>query len=353
MRTLIQTWQPAIQQQMTKIVGEFAESSHFILDTVLLEYTTQLSQKGKQFRGCLLAGFYSAHSNSLSEAEAAVAARLAAAIELHGTAILIHDDIIDKSSKRRGLDTAHVFARALAHKHRLSEPDHFGVSAAICLADFLFFAADQAVAQLDIPAEIRVELAAINGRELALLGLAEIEDLRLSSTSSVVSKEDTLQMFVGKTGRYTGRWPLELAAVMAGLSTELQHQVAVLGEKIGLLYQLKDDELGLFGDEAVTGKSSSSDITEGKKTLYYWYLQQLEGREKERVFAVLGNPSATAEQITWLKSYIEESSIRQTVATEVADLAATVSKEVVTTGVSAQAQAVLLEVLEFVVQRDK
>ena len=59
-------------------------------------------------------------------------------------------------------------------------------------------------------------------------------------------------------------------AILAQESKELAVQLNELGKTLGLIFQIKDDELGLFGDETKTGKPVGADIREGKKTLYYY-----------------------------------------------------------------------------------
>lgn len=354
MKTVIEKWHPLIQSEISSIIEDFSHTrSTFPLDSVQLEYLQKLSLSGKHFRGCLLAGFYSLLKPEISSEEKQVIARLAAAVELHGTAILIHDDIIDKSNKRRGMDSAHTFATGLAKSKALFDEEHFGLGTAICMADVLFFLADKTVAELALPAEMRVKLSAINAEELALLGLAEIEDTRLSSSAQVFSKDDVLKMYAGKTGRYTGRWPLHLAAVLAELPHSLGQTLAEAGEKIGILYQLKDDELGIFGDESKTGKSTTSDLIEGKKTFYYWYLQQLPAEEQSKVFAILGNKKATTQQLEWLKEYIEKIGIRQKVAEDISLMQHEVIVTISDLEIAESARQFLLEVVDFVVNREK
>lgn len=354
MRSVIKTWQPLIQSEISSIIRDFSKThAVFELDEAQLQYLETLSNSGKQFRGCVLAGFYSLLQPDTTNEEKKVIARLAAAVELHGTAILIHDDIIDKSATRRGMETAHYFATGTAKKTRLVDAQHFGVGAAICMADVLFFLADKTVAELDLPADLKIKLAAINAEELALLGLAEIEDMRLSSSNEQFSKDDILKMFAGKTGRYTGRWPLHLAAVMAQLPSKLSTTVAAVGEKIGVLYQLKDDELGIFGDESITGKSTTSDIIEGKKTFYYWHLLQLPIKERTKVFKVLGNPKATSKQLTWLKDFIQQQGIKEQVTEEMLFLKKEVVIEISDLDIAESSRQFLMDVVEFVVARDK
>lgn len=345
-------WQPRVQSRIEEILAAFFVSAQrHQLDPQKFDYLTRLSVKGKQFRGCLMLDFYASLGNA-SLIEQAI--DVAVAIELYGTALLIHDDIMDRADQRRSMSTAHVFFADLAKKTNLTDPLQFGQGSAICLGDVLFFVADKSIAQSQLPAELRLKLITASANELALLGLAQVEDLRLSHTTTGVSKNDILAMYVGKTGRYTGRWPLELACILAGIDEETTSLVSSVGEKIGLLYQLRDDELGLFGDEAETGKSATSDITEGKKTLYYLYLEQtLKDKEKREVFSIIGKQSAQDDEIKLVKQVIEEHGIRTLVSDEISALRTEITSSIAILNIPTNAQAFLNHVLEFVVTRTK
>ena len=69
-----------------------------------------------------------------------------------------------------------------------------------------------------------------------------------------------------KTGRYSFSLPLLAGAMLADAPAELRGKLETFGESIGLLFQIRDDELGLFGDERELGKPVGSDVREGKKT---------------------------------------------------------------------------------------
>ena len=69
-----------------------------------------------------------------------------------------------------------------------------------------------------------------------------------------------------KTAAYSGALPLVVGAVLAGADEGYAAQLGAVGSALGVAFQLTDDELGVFGDPAVTGKSVLSDLREGKRT---------------------------------------------------------------------------------------
>lgn len=117
-----------------------------------------------------------------------------------------------------------------------------------------------------------------------------------------------------KTARYTFSLPFMLASKRAKTSQTEQSQLEQLGECIGLLYQVRDDELNLFGDSKSTGKPVGSDIRERKKTLYYIYLLNATSEmEKQQLY--LTDPSHPLDDaiIEKILTLIKEKKIQENV----------------------------------------
>ncbi|MBT3274684.1 MAG: polyprenyl synthetase family protein, partial [Spirochaetales bacterium] len=92
---------------------------------------------------------------------------------------------------------------------------------------------------------------------------------------------------------------------------------------LGILFQLKDDEIGLFGREEETGKPVGSDIREGKKTLFYHYLFSACGvDDAKRLRGIFGNQDSSAEDIDYALRLMEETGARKKVAEKSSALAA-------------------------------
>lgn len=291
----------------------------FEFDEYLLSQAEDFVCSGKMFRGFL---FYSVSQQLAPEISKAAIKQIAAAIELYGSAILMHDDIMDEDDLRRGKPTMHRRVQQRAHEqYQTRKPEHFGISAAVSLGDVLFFLAGDLISTASqFPADMRLKLLSESHTEMSLLGLAQVEDLYLAYTPSTVSKEQILSMYYGKTARYTAVWPIIMAGLVAEVSPQLRHELQHIAAKLGILYQLRDDYLGLFGNSAKTGKGTLSDIREGKKTLYYYYAQELPAEDQKTFFSWYGNPEVKPEEVTECLKFLEAREISKKVDKDIVDL---------------------------------
>lgn len=182
--------------------------------------------------------------------------RPAAAFEIFQTAILAHDDVIDKSPLRRGKPTVY---QALGG-------DHYGMSQAIGLGDAGLFLATKLIADSDFKDSHKNQALSFFCKIFVDTALGEILDVELPHIKQA-KKEDIITIFKLKTAYYTIIGPLTLGAILAGGSQSLQDQIHELGLNLGIAFQIQDDILGVFGSEEALGKSVTSDIEEGKITL--------------------------------------------------------------------------------------
>ena len=183
-----------------------------------------------------------------------------AAFEMLQAFALVHDDVMDGSSIRRGARTAH-----LAYGDRHGDADwrgegrRFGEGVAILIGDLAHVYADQLLPtgppeMLAVWHELRIELNV--GQYLDLLGTARAD------TDQEVARRITRY----KSGKYTIERPLHVGAALAGRLHELQAPLTAYGDPLGEAFQLRDDLLGAFGDEGRTGKPVGDDLREGKPT---------------------------------------------------------------------------------------
>lgn len=197
--------------------------------------------------------------------------RVGGALELLQACALVHDDVIDRSERRRGRPSTH---RAVAKQHvdagLAGDPDHYGVSVAVLLgdlalawADDLFLAGAAGLAAADAAAPVWRAM-----RTEVLAG--QLLDLAVAASTGhdpAVQEQDALRVNRYKTAAYTVERPLQLGAVLAGAAPPTVDALRRYGADIGVAFQLRDDLLGVFGDPAVTGKPAGDDLAEGKRTV--------------------------------------------------------------------------------------
>lgn len=170
---------------------------------------------------------------------------LAAVVEFIHTATLLHDDVVDESSMRRGRPTANSL---------------FGNAASVLVGDFLYSRAFQMMVEVQSMPVMQVLADATNT-------IAEGEVLQLLNCHNPdTSEEDYLRVIRYKTAKLfeaSGR----LGAIIGGASPDVQEALARYGGSLGTAFQLIDDVLDYSGDLARTGKNLGDDLAEGKPTL--------------------------------------------------------------------------------------
>lgn len=188
------------------------------------------------------------------------------AFEFIQACALIHDDIIDRSDTRRGFPTAH---RTFEGKHRergwLGSSEHYGISQAILLGDLAFAWADDLYNDSGL-SDVALRRARPAWRAMRTEVIAgQILDIAVEANGSE-DVADSFAVIKYKTASYTVARPLHIGAALAGANEQTQTMLRGVGQDIGEAFQLRDDQLGVFGDPEVTGKPSGDDLRTGKRT---------------------------------------------------------------------------------------
>jgi geranylgeranyl diphosphate synthase type I len=136
-----------------------------------------------------------------------------------------------------------------------------------------------------------------------------MEDIWYGSAGGVPSEKVILSLYARKTGRYSCSLPLMAGAALAGAAESELEELSRLGEAMGVLFQIRDDELGVFGDEADLGKPVGSDVREGKKTIFVRaLLDALPPEEASRALSFFGSPDP--DSVGRVRALMEESGAR-------------------------------------------
>ncbi len=228
-------------------------------------------QGGKRLRPEFLWCGWSAGGGPEQGGGSDAAVTVGAAVEFIQACALIHDDIIDRSERRRGGPSMHrAVAKAHADDGMAGDSEHFGVSAALLLGDMaLAWADDLFTAGADSLDAVERSLPIWRSMRTEVLSGQLLDLLVTASTSSdpLLQASDAMQVNRFKTAAYTVKRPLQLGAVLAGAKPDVIAALRRYGSDIGIAFQLRDDLLGVFGDPAVTGKPAGDDLLEGKRTL--------------------------------------------------------------------------------------
>lgn len=170
---------------------------------------------------------------------------LAATVEFIHTATLLHDDVVDESSQRRGRPTANLL---------------WDNKSSVLVGDYLFARAFQLMVE---PGSLKVLDILSN----AAATIAEGEVLQLSAARDLATGEDTyLQVVRGKTAALFSA-ATQVGGVLAGVDEDAERALYDYGDALGIAFQIADDLLDYQGDATATGKNVGDDFRERKLTL--------------------------------------------------------------------------------------
>ena len=250
----------------------------------LWEAARHASEGGKKFRPALVLETY----RELGGGDTGDAVRVATAFELLHTAFLLHDDVIDRDTVRRGRPNL-VGAFALDAADRgVSEEDAelWGQASAILAGDLLIYSAQAMVARLNVAEQKRSSLLDLLDQCVFVTAAGELADVAFSTRVETPELSDVLAMTAWKTATYSFEGPLKAGAILAGAGADDLRTLGEFGSLVGVAFQLRDDILGVFGVEQLTGKSAISDIRRGKITPLVVYAQRTShGAELNHILA--------------------------------------------------------------------
>ncbi len=211
--------------------------------------------------------------------------RLGAVVEMLHTATLVHDDIIDEASTRRG---------------RPSSNAAWGNSKCVLAGDWLYMQS------------FRTALEERNFRILDLLisltqQMVEGELLQMEKLGHLINEEEYFELIYRKTA-FLFKVSMQLGSAVAEAPESIDAAMGEYGRNLGLAFQIVDDVLDLISAETTLGKPVASDLREGKATLAVIHaLERGTGAEREAIRTVLADRSFArvthAEILTILRSY--------------------------------------------------
>lgn len=238
-----------------------------------LEPARSLLEGGKRMRAQLCAVGWQA-AGGAPDAPAIIHA--GCALELFQAAALVHDDVIDDAGTRRGRPASHVRFAAL-HPAGGDAAAAFGTHAAILLGDLLLVLAHREWrrASTGAPDAAADEIWDLMTAEVAIGQYLDVHASILPIEHGDRALARALHVVRHKSARYSVEHPLVLGAALGGADPEMRAALARVGLPLGEAFQLRDDDLGIFGDPARTGKPAGDDLLEGKRTPLILYGLQM------------------------------------------------------------------------------
>lgn len=228
--------------------------------------------------------------------------------ELVHAFLLIHDDVMDQSDTRRGAATIHkCYERDVPGGDFSGEQaQRFGESMALLAGDLMFSFVLKMLVSLDVDNRQRKEIVDIVQRSVQQTIFGQELDLRLEMTSKP-KISDVLMMYRYKTSYYTFEAPLYIGAVLAGASIKECRRLSQFALLCGVAFQIKDDVLGLFGEEGQTGKAADSDLAQGKRTSVIVKALELAGKSDQKILReVLDGAVITDELVNKVRCIVRE-----------------------------------------------
>lgn len=218
----------------------------------------------------------------------------AVALEVFHNFTLLHDDLMDRSPLRRGQET--VYRR-------------WGDNTAILSGDAMSIEAYTALAEVEDKGLLPALLASFNKMAMEVC-IGQQLDMEYELRQEVTVAE-YMEMIRLKTSVLLGA-SLEIGALIGGADSQTAHSLYEAGVELGLAFQIQDDLLDVYGDEATFGKPIGGDITNAKKTLLLLYaLEQLRGSELEELRAILElSPEERRAQVAHVRSLYERVGVR-------------------------------------------
>jgi geranylgeranyl diphosphate synthase, type I len=272
-----------------------------------------------------------------------------AAFELLHAFALFHDDVMDGSAVRRGRRTCHL---AHADRHEAAdwtgEARRFGEGVAILAGDLAFVYADELLRGAPAPAwdvwnELRVELNI--GQYLDILGTAR--GARDMATAGRIARY--------KSAKYTVERPLHLGALLAApeRAAEVVPALSAYGLPLGDAFQLRDDMLGAFGDERLTGKPVGDDLREGKPTPLLALATSRADAGQRRVLAGVGDATLAAPAVRAIQQVLFDTGAVHDLEARIAELVAIAVAALAVAPVTDEARAGLAELAAVVAWRER
>jgi len=342
--------------QLVKHIQNFFREKRLLLDSSLcfdqdtLIKLEPFTLNGKLLRGVLLLLAYEMHGGKLNNN----VFNAAAAIELTHSGFLIHDDIMDRDRLRRGLPTIYEQYRLMGEKLKTKDSLNFGQSLAICAGDLMFFMAMELLTKtITNNLQLKKIQETFNSIVYGVLS-GQMLDVYYGSAGLEPTHQTVMDIYRYKTAFYSFSLPFKIGASLSNQTDKNIKVLEKLGEYLGLIFQIKDDEMGIYGDEKIIGKPIGSDIRENKKTLLRALLYEKSSQvEKEKLNQLFGKPTVSKEDVNFIIMQLDNKNIRQKINNILKTLVQKTERLIKKLSCEEKYKQLLRELIEYNLKRNK
>ena len=274
-----------------------------------LNRLSEFCNKGKSLRGILT--ILGAEMYGLEQNDALI--ELGAIIEIIHSSILIQDDIQDEDNMRRGFPSVFYQYQLIASYQNFKNPKFYGQSIAMDVYLIGHYLAMNALADLNISSDLKIKILSFLSSEIMKVGVAQSQDIYHAYVQAdKISIADIENVHLYKTGRYTLSMPLMLGGIFSGKLIEDMKQIEEASEILGLVFQIKDDELSIFAEEEELGKKVGNDIIENKKTHFRELLyQRVSDSEKRILKTSFGNKNLNFKKVQKIRELLIKYNVQE------------------------------------------
>ncbi|MBF1660329.1 MAG: polyprenyl synthetase family protein [Rothia mucilaginosa] len=293
----------------------------------LLEVIESLSTGGKRLRALLSYwGWRGAGGTPVTKNRASWSiVKAGMAVELFQTSALIHDDIIDRSDTRRGAPSVHKRFEA-AHEQNSWRGDAFnyGLTGGILAGDLTLAWSAEVFASLGEGAIYGAPARTIFDRmrtEVLAGQYLDVYSEVLETEDAQAALQRALNVIRFKSAKYSCEHPFTIGGALALQAAALENGTGAVSEQhpvlagyrafglpLGEGFQLRDDELGVFGQPEVTGKPAGDDLREGKRTVLVALTSAvLDEQDAALLHNSLGDPELSDEQVERIRELMVSS----------------------------------------------
>jgi geranylgeranyl diphosphate synthase, type I len=261
----------------------------------------------------------------------------AIALELIHSFILMHDDIVDRSDLRRGAPSLNKMV---------------GSDRTMLIGDVLYSLGIKAFLGIKERPE-RKEKALHKLLEAAVYtGCGEINELLLEEKGiDKAAMSDIYSVYDLKTSYYTFVIPLVTGAILAGADGRTLRDLNDCGLYLGRAFQIKDDMLGLMADESVTGKSSLTDLREGKITLPLWHAyRNSNDPDKKTIRRILSASKVTRNDLGKVRNILSKAGTERFLDAEIKRLVKRSKKKILSCGIKNRYGQAILELSDILMR---